>query len=245
MSSDPTASSRPSHREQWLAVALLAAAFGYPIAHLATGGDRPILFAFIATAISGGALTWASVKFDSFSWSSAQAFALGLFAFDIALLHSGTRDPIDLMLIAAAGYACLSLREPRDRFAVFFTLLVVCGVGWFSGAGGGPDTFRRWVMATFHLSQSSAETLVIAVRKTVHFSAYGVFGLSWRRLGWKMAIFQTFLLASFDEARQTTASNRSGSFTDVLLDVSGAIVLLTIAHFWILRNSPSPETTHE
>ena len=234
-------------------MALLAGAIGYPATQLglskSTGNSvLPLIYAVVAILLAGLVLAstvvdWPQRKLRHFAWPPVQAFALGVLAFEFALLHSGRRDQLDLILIAGAGYACLTLCPPRDRIAVFFTVLVICGVGWFSGAGGGPDTFRRWVMSTFHLSQSAAETVVIAIRKTVHFSAYGVYGLSWRRFGWKMALIQTFLLASFDEARQTTAGNRTGSPLDVLLDLSGAIVLLTLVHF--ATRDRSPQHLHE
>jgi len=244
MSSSPAAAPQSSHRDQWMAIALLTVAFGYPFTRAAAGGaEKPVLYAAIAAAAAGAVLAASALRARAFSWSRARAFALALFAFDLSLLHTGTRDGVDLILIAGAVFACLNLVETKDRIAVFFTLLIICGVGWFSGAGGGPDTFRRWVMSTFHLSQSNAETVVIAIRKTVHFSAYGVYGLSWRRLGWKMAIMQTLVLASFDEARQSTAGNRTGSPLDVLLDLSGAIVLLTLVHF--ATRKPSQQSLHE
>jgi hypothetical protein len=234
-----------------MSLALLAGVIGYPAAHMfqrqtdAGFTGLPIIYAHIAIGLAGSALAasagdWPSRTLRQFAWPPIQAFFLAVLAFEIALMHSGQRDQLDLILIFGAGYACLTLCPPRDRIAVFFTVLVICGVGWFSGAGGGPDTFRRWVMTTFHLSHSTAETVVIAVRKTVHFSAYGVYGLSWRRYGWKMAIIQTFLLASFDEARQTTAGNRTGSPLDVLLDLSGAIVLLTLVHFATRKRARQP-----
>jgi VanZ family protein len=81
-----------------------------------------------------------------------------------------------------------------------------------------------------------------AIRKTGHFMGYGIFSLVCfrafrmiqrkpaRRLGDRLsahglAIAATFLIASADEFHQTFLPNRTGCFSDVLLDTSGAVAL--------------------
>jgi len=80
------------------------------------------------------------------------------------------------------------------------------------------------------------------IRKTGHFMAYGTFSLVCFRALWivlrkaesrlrrklqahGLAILITFLVASADEFHQTFLPNRDGTFSDVLLDTSGAVAL--------------------
>ena len=80
------------------------------------------------------------------------------------------------------------------------------------------------------------------IRKTGHFMGYGVFSLICFRGFWitlrnaalqlprqlrahGMAILVTFLVASADEFHQSFLPNRTGQFSDVLLDCCGAAVL--------------------
>ncbi len=80
------------------------------------------------------------------------------------------------------------------------------------------------------------------IRKTGHFMGYGIFSLVCFRSFWitlqgvasrllrklkahGLAILATFLVASADEFHQSFLSNRTGQFSDVLLDTCGAVAL--------------------
>jgi len=82
------------------------------------------------------------------------------------------------------------------------------------------------------------------IRKTGHFFGYGVFSLAWLRgfmLGirsqknwtkvngaWRVqaaAVAATFAVAALDELHQSFLPNRTGKFSDVLLDTAGALAL--------------------
>jgi VanZ family protein len=80
------------------------------------------------------------------------------------------------------------------------------------------------------------------IRKTGHFMGYGIFSLVCFRAFWftsqqvaarlprqlrahGLAILATFLVASADEFHQSFLPNRTGQFSDVLLDTCGAAVL--------------------
>ena len=100
------------------------------------------------------------------------------------------------------------------------------------------------------------------IRKTGHFMGYGIFSLVCfrafriiqrgpaRRLGDRLAahslaIAATFLVAGADEFHQTFLPNRTGCFSDVLLDTSGAVALglllfLTTVVIGLFRSSPAP-----
>jgi VanZ family protein len=80
------------------------------------------------------------------------------------------------------------------------------------------------------------------IRKTGHFMGYGIFSLICFRSFWitlqdaasrllrqmkahGLAILATFLVASADEFHQSFLPNRTGQFSDVLLDTCGAVTL--------------------
>jgi VanZ family protein len=89
------------------------------------------------------------------------------------------------------------------------------------------------------------ETLHHYIRKSGHFLGYGIMGLLWLRAWWMslpragflldavLALLGTGLVASLDECHQAFLPNRTGVPSDVLLDCSGAIVLLLL--FFLLR----------
>jgi VanZ family protein len=83
------------------------------------------------------------------------------------------------------------------------------------------------------------------IRKTGHFVGYGIFALACFRSFWMvllrtesralrqmrahgLAILATFLAAGADEFHQSFLPNRSGQFSDVLLDTLGAVTLCLV-----------------
>jgi VanZ family protein len=110
------------------------------------------------------------------------------------------------------------------------------------------------------------EPIHFFIRKTGHFTGYGLFSLVCfrafrliqpkpaRRLSDRlsahgMAIAATFLVASADEFHQTFLPNRYGCFSDVLLDTSGAVALGLLLFifsvvppliFALLHHAPTP-----
>jgi VanZ family protein len=114
----------------------------------------------------------------------------------------------------------------------------------------GFDNFAYW------------EPIHHAIRKTGHFIGYGIFSLVCfrafrmiqrkpaRRLSDRLSahglgIGATFLIASADEFHQTFMPNRTGCFSDVLLDTSGAVALglllfLGTVVSGLFRNAPVP-----
>jgi VanZ family protein len=83
------------------------------------------------------------------------------------------------------------------------------------------------------------------LRKSGHFVGYGLVGLTWFRAWWRafpstsffrcmlFALLGTFLVASGDEWHQTFLPNRSGQFTDVLLDCTGSLVILSVTYLFL------------
>jgi VanZ family protein len=87
------------------------------------------------------------------------------------------------------------------------------------------------------------------IRKTGHFTGYGLLGLAWLRawlIFWRvpmkhrsegvwrgyamvMAIACTTLIASLDELHQSFLADRTGMVSDVWLDTSGAVSLILLS----------------
>ena len=92
----------------------------------------------------------------------------------------------------------------------------------------GPVTEARW------------ELLHHYIRKMGHFAGYGTMGILWLRAWWMslpraafvldafLALLGTAAVASLDELHQSFLPNRTGLPSDVLLDCSGAVVLLLV-----------------
>jgi VanZ family protein len=113
----------------------------------------------------------------------------------------------------------------------------------WGGADHTSEPLRRIAESVFGFDQFAYwKPIHIAIRKTGHFMGYGIFSLVCfrafrilqrkpaRRLSDRLsahglAIAATFLVASADEFHQTFLPNRYGSFSDVLLDTSGAVTL--------------------
>ena len=97
----------------------------------------------------------------------------------------------------------------------------------------GPVGWQRW--AQIHA----------IVRKTGHFTGYGLVGLSCLRAWWMtlphsrflhdsfLALGGTALIAAADEYHQTFLPNRTGSPWDVLLDCSGALALQLVVYVYM------------
>jgi VanZ family protein len=122
------------------------------------------------------------------------------------------------------------------------SVIALLGLGWvivyFSGGGGGADPMVRFAIERLGMSPGQAETFIVMLRKTIHFTWYGLLALSAYRLanpkfdlrpavvfGLQMAL--TF--AIYDEFRQSTATNRTGTLWDVGLDMLGATAFIGIS----------------
>jgi VanZ family protein len=113
----------------------------------------------------------------------------------------------------------------------------------YFGADRTSDPLKRVVEAIFGYDVCVHWGLIHhLIRKAGHFMGYGVFSLICFRSFWitlqnaalqlprqlrahGMAILVTFLVASADEFHQSLLPNRTGQFSDVLLDCCGAAAL--------------------
>ena len=155
----------------------------------------------------------------------------------------------------------------RAWLPVFACLIVFAleSTTW-GGADHTSAPLRRIAELFFGFDQFAYwDSIHLAIRKTGHFMGYGIFSLVCfrafrilqrqpaRRLGDRLtahglAIAATFLVASADEFHQTFLPNRYGSFSDVLLDTSGAVTLglllfLATVIIGLFRHAPAPTPT--
>jgi VanZ family protein len=106
-----------------------------------------------------------------------------------------------------------------------------------------------WQFFFGHVSDAAWESIHHILRKCGHFFGYGLVGLSWLR-AWRrtlpglrplphcaLALLATAVVASADEFHQSFLPNRTSSLWDVLLDCTGALVLLLLAS--AIRRRPS------
>ncbi len=101
-----------------------------------------------------------------------------------------------------------------------------------------------------HVSDARWDVIHHLLRKTGHFIGYGLIGLTWLRAWWMtlprsrffacaaLGLLGTALVASCDEWHQSYLPNRGSSIWDVLLDCSGALVMICIA-YWLVRSKAS------
>ena len=100
-----------------------------------------------------------------------------------------------------------------------------------------------WEHLLGRVSESHWEILHHYIRKSGHFLGYGAMSLLWLRAWWMslrragilldavLSLLGTGLIASLDEYHQSFLPNRTGIPSDVLLDCSGAVVLLILFFF--------------
>ena len=108
----------------------------------------------------------------------------------------------------------------------------------------GPFTFNQWW--AWHQ----------VIRKIGHVIGYGIFGAllfrAWwltlqarsvsfpsRVLAWTLTLPCVFAIASLDELHQIFLPNRTGLFSDVLIDLGGALLALLFTASWRPKSLPS------
>jgi VanZ family protein len=121
----------------------------------------------------------------------------------------------------------------------------------FLGADHTSGPLRQLYESLFgHVSDFRWEIIHHYIRKSGHFTGYGLMGLAWLRAWWMtlprshflpdsaLAVLGTALVASCDEWHQTFLPNRTGTPWDVLLDCTGAITLQLIVYVFMRTFKP-------
>jgi VanZ family protein len=133
--------------------------------------------------------------------------------------------------------------------------LGICVIAVESSASFGADYTSgplRWIWEHLfgQVSDERWQLFHHLIRKTGHFVGYGTMGVLRLRAWWlslpragfllnaALALLGTALVASTDEFHQSFLPNRTGVPSDVLLDCSGAVVLLLVAYLCIRLRWP-------
>lgn len=90
------------------------------------------------------------------------------------------------------------------------------------------------------------EVLTFLIRKTAHMSEYAIllllifYGLekiSTYKYKLSLSLLITFLYACSDEFHQLFIPGRSGQLKDVIIDISGALIMLFVIYLWKKRKT--------
>ncbi len=138
----------------------------------------------------------------------------------------------------------------RGRIIRYAPLLLWIGAIFFlsSNMGAASNTSRvirpllLWLFPD--ITEPSIQAVHFWVRKTAHFTAYGMLGFlsvrAFRRSSqailrnWRFAVslLLVALVAVIDETNQSFLASRTGAPQDVLLDISGGLTVILILYFW-------------
>ncbi len=129
------------------------------------------------------------------------------------------------------------LRNWSLFFLTIGIILLICFLLYTSeDPRWGSGYWEQWLTFHFHLNPHQAATFVNGLRKTLHFTGYGCFGLIlwcyfflWqlkKPLIW--GLLGVLLIAALDEYTQSFTTFRFGKPGDVLLDFLGAVVFTGI-----------------
>ena len=151
-----------------------------------------------------------------------------------------------LLLVGAAifafallGVAYVKLKAEQPMLRIWALIVALTGlIAYFSSPHGGAGIMTEFLMRHLGMAKDSANSVVLVLRKTIHFSYYGSIGLCAlrfaqagegnRRAAITFALLFVLFHASFDEIRQSGEENRTGSFWDVCLDMAGAAAFVAI-----------------
>jgi VanZ family protein len=144
---------------------------------------------------------------------------------------------------SAGGSARLQAQLRTWLPVLAFSMVFAVESTSYFGADRTSEPLQRIVEAIFGYDVCVHWDLIHGIiRKTGHFMGYGMFSLICFRAFWielrgvasllprqlrvhGLAILATFLVASADEFHQSFLPNRSGQFSDVVLDCCGAVAL--------------------
>ena len=126
------------------------------------------------------------------------------------------------------------LKGPSRPFML--AMIVALPIAGLSGGTGSATGWQESLMAMFHLTFSQADFAVICIRRTIHFSAYGLIALTFYRTAVELTVRRHVAVAAlwvighaaFDELRQLMTPGRSGRLEDFLIDMAGAVTFISI-----------------
>jgi VanZ family protein len=143
----------------------------------------------------------------------------------------------------------------REAFFAYAPLFLWIGVIFYMSSGAGAfEHTSRFIgpLLAFLFPDASAETLAIYhvyIRKFAHFGAYGILALlAWRAFrnarSWPIRTLGVVLVvAVIDEINQSYNSSRTGTATDVLLDLLGGAFAVCLVWLVSQRRPVSTRST--
>ncbi|MBX3096627.1 MAG: VanZ family protein [Fimbriimonadaceae bacterium] len=145
--------------------------------------------------------------------------------------------PVFLLLAVFPTALVLNLAgSKREKWLVATHFLLAMLIGTFSGNLGSAGRMFTFFTQTLNLNATTAETLVLIIRKSVHIGCYGTLAALLYILmpkdkpaRWLGAALAAMTFAGFDEWRQTTAPGRTGTAWDLLWDMLGVVLALGLA----------------
>ena len=156
-----------------------------------------------------------------------------------ALVVASRATLTSLLFPASAGLVALQFTRGPYKHAIVACLcaLPIAGLSGTAGSAGG---WQESLMAWFMLDFQQADRVVLCIRRTIHFVAYGTIALTFFRSAVDLpqtrriatALVWVGSHAAFDELRQHLTPGRSGRVQDALIDLIGAATFLGIA--WAL-----------
>jgi VanZ family protein len=157
-----------------------------------------------------------------------------------------------LGLMSLSAYSLLRSSRRKPNLMLMISSFMAGFLAYASSAAGGPDPMYQWLFHTFGLTPESAWTSTILIRKSIHFTYFGLIAL----FAYKgavglaaipqnrntaipnrailFALLWTATFAAFDEISQLSSPGRTGSILDFALDMLGAGAFVAFA---VRRNS--------
>ena len=139
----------------------------------------------------------------------------------------------------------------REWIFRYAPLILWIGVIFYLSSGQGATTqTSRFIrpLLEFLFPGATEETLTVFhnyIRKTAHFTEYAVLAFfasrafwssaneTLRKFWWLAAFILIFVMAAIDEYNQSFNPTRTGSIYDVLIDLSGGLMMILL--FWLFQ----------
>ena len=145
-------------------------------------------------------------------------------------------------ILTVARFFSLVMKSPalRNAAGALFGFFVCAWLVAFFSSSTGAGNHMIGMLMRLGFGKSLAETAALVIRKTLHFAFYGILAIfaframsrgGNRNTAALLALFLALCHASFDEIRQSSYLDRTGSFWDVCLDMCGAAAFVGLAQF--------------
>lgn len=207
------------------------------------GSTLPRGVAFL-TYLAAFALAWQWPWIDSedgrFAVSAIHIYS-GPSSYGLEIPEANQQSLVATLMVALAASALVQAIQAFKRMGWNLSAAIgLVGMGLvisrLSGEAGSPGWMLEFFRDALGFSQANAELATIIVRKTIHFTFYGVMALFAAIVGYSVATDRNRVIAfaalwtlghaAFDEMRQNQTPSRTGTAIDVVLDLAGVAFVL-------------------